>query len=149
MGSDGDFEYGRPRYQPPPAPDSGRPRRLGDGPARDGAGDEGPMLAPSAVFALVVAVVTLLLPVLGGISELRRGAFALLGFLLPLFGGLYAVRRGNKAVRAVEAAGGALSGLGVALWARRLGWLNVLVSVLLLFWRFGGPLFQQLYSSVK
>lgn len=148
MGGD-DFEYGRPRYQAQPAPDSGAPRQLGDGKPRDPNSDSGPVLAPSAVFALVVAVVTLLLPFLGGINGLRHGAFALIGFLLPLLGGLYAVRRGTRAVQVVESAGGALTGMAVAVWARRLGWFNVLVSALLLFYRFGGPLFQQLYSSVK
>jgi hypothetical protein len=148
MGSDGDFEYGRPRYQPAPAPDSGRPRQLGDGPAGSGPqGEPEPVLAPSAVVALVIAVISLLLPLLSGISELRRGAFALIGFLLPLFGGLYAVRRGTAALRTIQAGGGAFTGTPAAVWARRLGWLNVLVSAVLLFYRFGGPLFQQLYSS--
>lgn len=147
MGSDGDFEYGRPRYPQAPVPDSDRPRQLGGAAPRDGSGDGAPVLAPSAVFALVVAVITLLLPFLGGIGDLRRGAFALVGFLLPLLGGLYAVRRGTKAVRVVQSAGGALTGLAVAVWARRLGWFNVLVSAVLLFYRFGGPLFARLYSA--
>ena len=149
MGSDGDFEYGRPRYQPAPAPDSAGPRQLGGSAGAGGQEDLEPVLAPSAVVALVIAVVSLLLPLLSGISELRHGAFALIGFLLPLFGGLYAVRRGTVAQRTVLAGGGALTGLPAAVWARRLGWLNVLVSAVLLFYRFGGPLIQQLYSSVS
>ena len=43
-------------------------------------------------------------------------------------------------------AGGALDGLGLALWARRLGWAYVVVWSLLLFLWFGGPAIQLFYD---
>jgi hypothetical protein len=53
-------------------------------------------------------------------------AFAAVGWLLPVFGGLMAIRRARFAVHQIEAAGGELDGMPLAVWARRLGWLYVI-----------------------
>jgi len=125
MGSDGDFEYGRPRYQPAPGPAAGDPRRLGDGPDGHGrAGEEVGRTAPGAVLALVIAAV---------------------GWLVPIVGGVLAIRRANAALNVIDAAGGALDGASLAVWAKRLGWFSVVVWSALLFWWFGGALFQLVY----
>jgi hypothetical protein len=93
MGSDGDFEYGRPRYQPAPGPGAGEPRRLGDGPGGPGrAGEEVGRTAPGAVAV-------------------------------------------------IEAAGGALDGASLAVWAKRLGWSSVVIWSAYLFIALGGYLF--------
>ena len=125
MGSDGDFEYGRPRYQQAPGPAAGQPRRLGDGSDPGPAGPAVGRTAPGAVFALMVAAV---------------------GWLVPILGGVIAIRRGTAALNVIEAAGGALDGAPLAVWARRLGWFYVVAWSLLLFWWFGGVLFQLAYS---
>lgn len=121
FGSDGEFEYGRPRYQDPSASAAGLPRRTGNG---TGGGDEVNRTAPGAIVALVLASVAWLLPVLGGIIVIRRATAAL---------------------NVVEAAGGELDGAPLAVWARRLGWFYVLAWSLLLFYWFGGQLFQLVY----
>lgn len=74
---------------------------------------------------------------------------ASIGWILPILGGVAAIRRGNAAVRSIEASGGALDGLGLALWARRLGWVYVAVWSGLLFLWFGGPGIQLFYDLVR
>ena len=116
-------ELGRPRYRPP----------AGGGPVLPGQrqaspGDAGPeRTSNAAVVAIVIASI---------------------GWILPILGGVAAIRRGNAALRAIQAAGGALDGLGLALWARRLGWLYVVVWGALLFLWFGGPAIQLLYDLI-
>jgi hypothetical protein len=119
LGRDDDFEYGRPRYQEAPGPVAGRPRRLEHGPNGE-RGDEVAKTAPSAVVAIVVAA---------------------LGWLLPVLGGVIAIRRGNAALRVIEAAGGELDGVPLAVWARRLGWFYVVAWSVFLFYVLGGDLF--------
>lgn len=119
-------ELGRPRYQPPAAGGPAAPG--GRGPAPFPA-EQGPQAtANAAVGAIVIASV---------------------GWVLPVLGGVAAIRRGNAALRAIEASGGALDGLGLALWARRLGWAYVVVWSALLFLWLGGPGIQLLYVLIK
>jgi len=117
-------ELGRPSYRP----------QAGGGPLVPGqrqspSGPEGPeRTSNAAVTAIVVAAI---------------------GWIVPILGGVAAIRRGNAALRSIEAAGGALDGLGLALWARRLGWLYVVVWSALLFLWFGGPGIQLFYDLVR
>jgi hypothetical protein len=117
-------ELGRPSYRQP----------AGGGPSVPGqrhapGGPEGPeRTANAAVTAILIASI---------------------GWIIPIFGGVAAIRRGNAAVRAIEASGGALDGLGLALWARRLGWLYVATWSVLLFLWFGGPGIQLFYDLVR
>jgi hypothetical protein len=119
-------ELGRPRYQ----------SRTPGGPVAPGArgplapsGGEGPEgTANAAVGAIIVASI---------------------GWILPILGGVAAIRRGNAALRAIAASGGALDGLGLALWARRLGWTYVVVWSGLLFLWLGGPGIQLLFVLIK
>ena len=74
---------------------------------------------------------------------------ASIGWIVPILGGVAAIRRGSAAVRAIESSGGALDGLGLALWARRLGWIYVVVWSGLLFLWFGGPGIQLFYDLVR
>lgn len=117
-------ELGRPSYRPqsgdaPLVPGQRQPSGAPQGPERT---------SNAAVTALVIASV---------------------GWILPIFGGIAAIRRGNAALRSIEGAGGALDGLGLALWARRLGWLYVIVWSVLLFLWFGGPGIQLFYDLVR
>jgi hypothetical protein len=119
-------ELGRPRYQP----------RVTGGPVVPGAralppsaGDDGPQgTANAAVGAIIVASI---------------------GWILPILGGVAAIRRGNAALRAIHGSGGALDGLGLALWARRLGWTYVVVWSGLFFLWLGGPGIQVLYVLIR
>jgi hypothetical protein len=116
-------ELGRPRYRPPAG---GGP--LLPGQRRAPAGDEGPeRTSNAAVVAIVVASI---------------------GWILPIIGGVAAIRRGNAALRSIQAAGGALDGLGLALWARRLGWAYVVGWSALLFYWLGGPAIQLLFDLI-
>jgi hypothetical protein len=118
-------ELGRPRYRPQTGPSPLLPGRRQ--PA--GGGQGGPeRTANAAVAAIVIASI---------------------GWILPIVGGVAAIRRGNAAVRAIEASGGALDGLGLALWARRLGWIYVAVWSALLFLYLGGPAIQLFYDLVR
>lgn len=106
MSTEGDYELGRPRYQPPAAPgdQAGGPGVPGQG----NAPSSNPAVrktAPAAVAAM---------------------AFAAVGWLLPVFGGLIAIRRARVALHQIEAAGGELDGLPLAVWARRLGWVYLI-----------------------
>jgi hypothetical protein len=119
-------ELGRPSY---------RPQGGGEGPLlpgqqqRGSAGPQGPeRTSNAAVGALMIAAV---------------------GWAVPILGGVAAIRRGGAAVRSIQAAGGALDGLGLALWARRLGWVYVVVWSGLLFYWLGGPGIQLIYDLVR
>ena len=74
---------------------------------------------------------------------------ASIGWILPILGGVAAIRRGNAALRSIAASGGALDGLGLALWARRLGWAYVVVWSALLFLWLGGPGISLLFVLIK
>jgi Trk-type K+ transport system membrane component len=117
-------ELGRPRYRPP----------AGSGPLLPGqrpapSGPEGPQrTSNAAVTAIVIASI---------------------GWILPILGGVAAIRRGNAALRSIEASGGALDGLGLALWARRLGWFYVVAWSALLFMWFGGAGIQLFYALLR
>lgn len=119
-------ELGRPRYQSqapggPVAP--GSPGPLGS------AGGGGPeATANAAVGAIIIASI---------------------GWILPILGGVAAIRRGNAALRTIAASGGALDGLGLALWARRLGWTYVVVWSALLFLWLGGQGIQLLFVLIQ
>ncbi len=115
MSNEGDYELGRPRYQGSSAPgdqagagragQSGGSQGLPGVPGRGGASPSEATVrktAPAAVAAL---------------------AFAAVGWLLPVFGGLIAIRRARAALDQIEAAGGELDGVPLAVWARRLGWV--------------------------
>lgn len=119
-------ELGRPRYQSqapggPVAP--GSPGSVGSG---GGSGPEA--TANAAVGAIIIASI---------------------GWILPILGGVAAIRRGNAALRTIAASGGALDGLGLALWARRLGWTYVVVWSALLFLWLGGQGIQLLFVLIK
>jgi hypothetical protein len=114
-------ELGRPRYRPqsgsgPLLPGQRQAPSDGEGPERT---------SSAAVTAIVIASI---------------------GWILPILGGVAAIRRGGAAVRAIEASGGALDGLGLAIWARRLGWVYVVAWSVLLFLWFGGPAIQLFYD---
>jgi len=118
-------ELGRPSYRPQAG---GAPIVPGQ---RQPAGDDakGPeRTSNAAVGAIIVASI---------------------GWILPILGGVAAIRRGNAAVRSIEASGGALDGLGLALWARRLGWVYVAVWSVLLFIWLGGPGIQLFYDLLR
>ncbi|MBR7825388.1 hypothetical protein KDK95_03640 [Actinospica sp. MGRD01-02] len=118
-------ELGRPRYRP----------QAGSGPLLpgqrqpSGGGQGGPeRTANVAIVAILIASI---------------------GWILPILGGVAAIRRGNAAVRAIEGSGGALDGLGLALWARRLGWIYVVAWSAVLFAYLGGPAIQLFYDLVR
>ena len=140
MNTEGDYELGRPRYQAPgeqgaggrPGPPgtgtgtgagAGRPpgQRVGQGGAQAGQQTVA-KTAPSAVAAM---------------------AFAAIGWMLPIFGGLIAIRRARAAMREIEAADGELDGVPLAVWARRLGWVYVVIWSAVLFY-----LALQLYVGI-
>jgi hypothetical protein len=118
-------ELGRPRYRSQPG--SGP---LLPGQRRPDSGEQpGPeRTANAAVVAIVIASI---------------------GWILPILGGVAAIRRGTAAVRAIQASGGALDGLGLALWARRLGWAYVAGWSALLFLWFGGPAIALFYDLLR
>jgi hypothetical protein len=119
-------ELGRPRYQ---SQTGGGPVAPGARALDSAAGAGGPeATANAAVGAIIVASI---------------------GWILPVLGGVAAIRRGNAALRAIAASGGALDGLGLALWARRLGWAYVVVWSVLLFVWLGGPGIQLLFVLIK
>ncbi|HTJ66317.1 MAG TPA: hypothetical protein VL551_02195 [Actinospica sp.] len=119
-------ELGRPKYR---SQTGGGPLLPSQRQPSGGAGQGGPeRTANLAVVAIVIASV---------------------GWILPILGGVAAIRRGNAAVRAIESSGGALDGLGLALWARRLGWVYVVAWSVLLFLWFGGPAIQLFYDLVR
>lgn len=103
MSPDGDYELGRPRYQSSATP--GEQAAGGAGGAASSSGMAVRKTAPAAVTAM---------------------AFAAVGWLLPVFGGLLAIRRARVAMHQIEAAGGELDGVPLAVWARRLGWVYVI-----------------------
>lgn len=70
-------------------------------------------------------------------------AFAAIGWMLPVFGGVIAIRRAKAALRQIEAADGELDGVPLAVWARRLGWVYVVVWSAVLFY-----LALQLYVGI-
>lgn len=139
MNTEGDYELGRPRYQAAPG-EQGAGGRIGPPGAGTGAGAGMPpgqrggqagaqagqqavaKTAPSAVAAM---------------------AFAAIGWMLPVFGGLIAIRRAKAAMREIEAADGELDGVPLAVWARRLGWLYVVIWSAVLFY-----LALQLYVGI-
>lgn len=120
MSNEGDYEVGRPRYQGSGAPGEqgagGRGTQPGAIPGVTGIPGRGPVAGPSSgpvvrktAPAAVVAM-----------------AFAAVGWLLPVFGGLMAIRRARVALHQIEASGGELDGVPLAVWARRLGWVYVI-----------------------
>lgn len=123
MNTEGDYELGRPRYQAGPG-EQGAGGRVGP----PGAGAPPPgqetvnKTAPAAVAAM---------------------AFAAIGWMLPVFGGVIAIRRAKAALRQIEAADGELDGVPLAVWARRLGWVYVVVWSVVLFY-----LALQLYVGI-
>jgi hypothetical protein len=141
-GGPGDgFEIGRPRYGSPPAqaPDAGAPA-----PGRRGHTERGipdpRHLGPQGPRPVVVRTTA---P-----AALVALAFAAVGWAIPVIGGVLAVRRGTRALAVIAASGGALDGAPLAVWARRLGWCYVVVWSGLLFYKFGGPAIQLVYSFV-
>ena len=117
-------EIGRPSYRP----QGGEPPLL-PGQRGSSAGPQGPeRTSNAAVGAIMIAAI---------------------GWAVPILGGVAAIRRGGAAVRSIQAAGGALDGLGLALWARRLGWVYVVVWSGLLFYWLGGPGIQLIYDLVR
>jgi hypothetical protein len=117
-------ELGRPRYRPQAGEPPLVPGQRGSVP-----GPGGPeRTSNAAVGAIVVASI---------------------GWVVPILGGVAAIRRANAALRSIQAAGGALDGLGLALWARRLGWAYVLVWSGLLFFWFGGQGIQLFYALIR
>jgi hypothetical protein len=118
-------ELGRPRYRP----QSGAGPLLPGQRQASGGGGQGPERhSNAAVTAIMIASV---------------------GWIVPILGGVAAIRRGSAAVRAIEASGGALDGLGLALWARRLGWIYVVAWTAVLFLVLGGPAIQLFYDLVR
>lgn len=129
MNTEGGHELGRPRYQAPGEQGAGGrigPPGTGTPPGAQGGGPGGPQVvaktAPSAVAAM---------------------AFAAIGWMLPIFGGVIAIRRARAALREIEAADGELDGVPLAVWARRLGWVYVVVWSAVLFY-----LALQLYVAI-
>jgi hypothetical protein len=122
----GDPELGRPRYQ---AGAGGRPT---PGQAAPGGAGSGPNAAPGAGAVNKTAP-----------SAVAAMAFAAVGWVLPVFGGVIAIRRAKAALREIAAADGELDGVPLAVWARRLGWLYVVVWSVVLFY-----LALQLYIAV-
>ena len=120
-------ELGRPRYQ---SQTPGGPVAPGSrATASSSSGGDGPeATANAAVGAIIIASI---------------------GWVLPILGGVAAIRRGNAALRSIAASGGALDGLGLALWARRLGWAYVVVWSALLFLWLGGPAISLLFVLIK
>ena len=112
MSTEGDDELGRPRSQSPVGERvaGGRGGQPGFPPGRGAQGAAGSAdaavrkTAPAAVMAM---------------------AFAAVGWMLPVFGGLIAIRRARVALHQIEASGGELDGVPLAVWARRLGWVYV------------------------
>jgi hypothetical protein len=73
-------------------------------------------------------------------------AFAAVGWLLPIFGGVIAIRRGKRALQVIDASGGELDGVPLAIWARRLGWFYVIAWSALLFYKIGGVVIALIYA---
>jgi hypothetical protein len=130
MNTEGDYELGRPRYEAGSGERAagGRTGPSGVGVPHDVLGGaqagSAPVkkTAPSAIAAM---------------------AFAAIGWMLPFFGGLIAIRRARAAMREIEAAGGELDGVALAVWARRLGWVYVVVWTVVL-----GTLALKLYVGL-
>jgi hypothetical protein len=112
MSNEGDYEVGRPRYQSSGGP--GEQARPGGFPGA--AGVRGPGAGEAASGAAVRKTAP---------AAVTAIAFAAVGWLLPVFGGLMAIRRARVALHQIEAAGGELDGVPLAVWARRLGWVYV------------------------
>lgn len=119
MSNEGDYEVGRPRYQGSGAPGEqgagGRGAQPGVIPGSTGIpgrGEGGGSSSGTVVRKTAPAAVVAM-------------AFAAVGWLLPVFGGLMAIRRARVALHQIEASGGELDGVPLAVWARRLGWVYV------------------------
>lgn len=137
MNTEGDYELGRPRYQAGPG-EQGAGGRVGPpgagapppgqrgGPGRQGGAQAGQETVNKTAPAAVAAM-----------------AFAAIGWMLPVFGGVIAIRRAKAALRQIEAADGELDGVPLAVWARRLGWVYVVVWSVVLFY-----LALQLYVGI-
>ena len=115
MSNEGDYEVGRPRYQGSGAPGEqgtgGRVVQPGLVPGATGIAGRGASSGTAVRKTAPAAVVAM--------------AFAAVGWLLPVFGGLLAIRRARVALHQIEASGGELDGVPLAVWARRLGWVYV------------------------
>lgn len=142
-GEGGDYELGRPRYQGAPGEQAagGQFGPPGAGPgagANTGSGagantGRGAGARPGALGGAQAQagqqVVAKTAP-----SAVAAMAFAAIGWMLPVFGGVIAIRRAKAALREIAAADGELDGLPLAVWARRLGWVYVVVWSAVLFY---------------
>lgn len=123
MNTEGDYELGRPRYEAGPGERAAGGR---SGPASAGLGagaPHGPVGGAQAGSSPVNKTAP---------SAIAAMAFAAIGWMLPVFGGLIAIRRARAAMREIEAAGGELDGAPLAVWARRLGWIYLVVWTVVL-----------------
>lgn len=134
MNTEGDYELGRPRYQAGSGEQAagGRIGPPGTPPGpQGGQGGQGGMQAGQQVVAKTAP------------AAVAAMAFAAIGWMLPVFGGIIAIRRARAAVREIEAADGELDGMPLAVWARRLGWIYLVVWSVVLFY-----LVLQLYVGI-
>lgn len=143
MNTEGDYELGRPRYQAAPG-EQGAGGRIGPPGTGTGAGTgvppgqrggQGGALGGAQAGQQVVAKTA---P-----SAVAAMAFAAIGWMLPIFGGVIAIRRAKAAMREIEAADGELDGVPLAVWARRLGWVYVVLWSVVVFY-----LALQLYVGI-
>lgn len=136
MNTERDYELGRPRYEAGSGERSGVGGRSGPAGAGSGVGaPHGPLGGAQAGSSSPVNKTA---P-----SAIAAMAFAAIGWMLPVFGGLIAIRRARAAMREIEAAGGELDGVPLAVWARRLGWTYLVVWTVVL-----GYLALKLYVGV-
>jgi hypothetical protein len=137
MNGEGDYELGRPRYQGAPGEQAagGRigPPGAGTGAGAGASADRGAGVRPGPLGGAQAQAgqqtVAKTAP-----SAVAAMAFAAIGWMLPVFGGVIAIRRAKAALREIEAADGELDGLPLAVWARRLGWVYVVVWSAVLFY---------------
>jgi len=136
MNGEGDYELGRPRYQGAPGeqPTGGRigPPGAGTG-AGTGAG-AGAGVRPGPLGGGTQAQAGQQTVAKTAPSAVAAMAFAAIGWMLRIFGGVIAIRRAKAALHEIAAAGGELDGLPLAVWARRLGWVYVVVWSAVLFY---------------
>ena len=140
MNGEGDYELGRPRYQAAPGEQAagGRIGPPGAGAGVGGGTGRGVPPGPLGGAQAGQQAVAKTAP-----SAVAAMAFAAIGWMLPIFGGVIAIRRAKAALREIEAAGGELDGVPLAVWARRLGWVYVVVWSVALFY-----LALQLYVAI-
>lgn len=130
----GDYELGRPRYQAGPGEQAAGGRVGAPGTGAGAGSRPGALGGPQAGQQVVAKTAP---------SAVAAMAFAAIGWMLPIFGGVIAIRRAKAALREIAAAEGELDGLPLAVWARRLGWVYVVVWSAVLFY-----LALQLYVGI-